>query len=136
MDHVNQQLTKILIIIFVQSQSFFNIRVYQYIHPSHQLCLIFLAVMKLAFFLDQHTKWHNFSCSSHQSQYLSDLTCMMNQIFAYKFSILYVDNQCRKKYSGHVGYGNNCEKMECVKHVKQESQICFCFSEQQKHLHF
>ena len=135
MDHVNQQLTKILIIIFVQSQSFFNIRVYQYIHPSHQLCLIFLAVMKLAFFLDQHTKWHNFSCLSHQSQYLFSLTCIMNQIsrnsLCYMLTVI-----VGKKYYGHMSYDNNCEKMACVKHVKQNSQICFCFSEQQKHLHF
>ena len=85
--------------------------------------------MKLAFFLDQHIKWHNFSCLSHQSQYLFGLTCMMNQIFAYVnayFDVLsslcyMLTVKVGKNYSGHMGYGNNCAKMACVKHVKQES---------------
>ena len=46
---------------------------------------------------------------------------MMNLRRFSKFSMLYVESHSRKMYSGHMSYGNDCEKMECEKHVKQKS---------------
>ena len=56
----------------------------------------------------------------------------MNQIFAHvnAYNLLNISRNSLcymltvivgKKYYGHMSYDNNCEKMACVKHVKQNS---------------